>query len=108
MAESRPYLEACRSVFSGLTSSGRHKTITTHATRGDARQERLERFVRQSPWEYEAVEEQLRQTAPDDIQGPDAALIVDGMGIPKKGDHSGRLSAVVRGDWQTRQLPGDG
>lgn len=53
-----------------------------------ADQERLERFVRESPWEHEQVEEHLRTTAPEKVQGPDAALIVDGMGIPKKGDHS--------------------
>lgn len=28
------------------------------------------------------------ETAPEAVQGPQGALIVDGMGIPKKGDHS--------------------
>lgn len=48
----------------------------------------LERFVRESPWEHEQVINHLRRAAPEGVQGPDAAVIVDGMGIPKKGDHS--------------------
>ena len=74
--------------FRGLLRPGRRKTITGLATRMNADQERLERFVRESPWEHEQVEEHLRETVPEPAQGPGAALIVDGMGIPKKGDHS--------------------
>jgi SRSO17 transposase len=50
--------------------------------------EKLERFVRESAWEYEHVEDQLRSRAPESAQGTDSALILDGMGIPKKGDES--------------------
>jgi SRSO17 transposase len=51
-------------------------------------QERLERFVRKSPWEHENVETKLRERVPEAIQTEDAALIVDGMGIPKSGENS--------------------
>jgi len=51
----------------------------------DLKQEKLERFVRESAWEYENVEEQLRQTVPEAAQGAASALILDGMGIPKQG-----------------------
>jgi len=54
----------------------------------DIKQEKLERFVRDSAWEYENVEEHLRQTAPEAAQGAASALILDGMGIPKKGHDS--------------------
>ena len=54
----------------------------------NADNERLERFVRESPWSPEAVGQHLREAVPADAQGPMAAVIVDGMGIPKKGDHS--------------------
>ncbi|MFB6153552.1 MAG: IS701 family transposase [Halodesulfurarchaeum sp.] len=54
----------------------------------NAHQERLERFLRESPWEYEAVKTHLRNAAPEAVQGTGTALIVDGMGIPKKGNHS--------------------
>jgi len=74
--------------FRGLLRPGRHKTITGLATRMHADQERLERFIRESPWEHEQVETHLRETVPEAVQGPDAALIVDGMGIPKQGDYS--------------------
>ena len=55
----------------------------------DIKQEKLERFVRESAWEYENVEEHLRQTVPEAAQGAASALILDGMGIPKQGpvDH---------------------
>lgn len=74
--------------FRGLLRPGRRKSITGLATRMNVDQEQLERFVRESPWEHEQVEEHLRETAPPAVQGPEATLIVDGMGIPKKGDHS--------------------
>ena len=44
---------------------------------GDIKQEKLERFVRESAWEDANVEEHLQQTVPE-------ALIFDGMGIPKQ------------------------
>ena len=53
-----------------------------------ADQERLERFVRESPWAHENVEGKLRERVPEAIQGQEAALIVDGMGIPKTGQDS--------------------
>lgn len=49
--------------------------------------EQLKRFVRESPWEHEQVEEHLRAAVPRGVEGLDTALIVDGMGIPEKGDH---------------------
>jgi SRSO17 transposase len=54
----------------------------------DIKQEKLERFVRESAWEYENVEEHLRRTAPEAAQGAASALILDGMGIPKQGHDS--------------------
>lgn len=74
--------------FRALLRPGSGKSIAGLATRVNADQERLERFVRESPWEHTEVEQHLRTSVPDACQGQDAALIVDGMGIPKKGDHS--------------------
>lgn len=74
--------------FRALIRPGRRKSITGLAKRMNADQERLERFVRESPWEHTEVKRHLRATAPDIVQGSDAAVIVDGMGIPKQGDHS--------------------
>jgi len=74
--------------FRALVRPGSGKSIAELATRVGADQERLERFVRESPWQPENVERHLQAAAPDRCQGPDAAVIVDGMGIPKQGDHS--------------------
>lgn len=72
----------------GLMRPGSNKSIAGIASMVDIKQEKLERFVRESAWAYENVEEQLRATAPEAAQGAASALILDGMGIPKQGDDS--------------------
>lgn len=74
--------------FRGLLRPGKRKSITGLAKRMDAKQERLERFVKESPWEADAVQEFLRNNVPEEVEDPTAAVVVDGTGIPKKGDHS--------------------
>jgi len=74
--------------FQGLLRPGKSKSVADIADQTGADQEQLERFVRESPWEHQNVESHLREEIPDEGQGPDAALIVDGMGIPKSGEKS--------------------
>ena len=74
--------------FRGLLRPGSPNTVTDIADKMQGDQERLERFVRESPWEHENVEAELRERVPEAIQGHDAALIVDGMPIPKSGEDS--------------------
>jgi len=74
--------------FRGLIRPGNNKSIAGIASMVDIKQEKLERFVRESAWEYENVEEHLRQTVPEAAQGAASALILDGMGIPKQGHDS--------------------
>ena len=74
--------------FRALLRPGRRKSITGLACRVNAESERLERFVRESPWEHDEVEDHLRTAVPEGVEGPEAAIIVDGMGIPKQGKHS--------------------
>ena len=83
----RTWLNAGR-YFRGLLRPGSPNTITDIAEKMHADQERLERFVRESPWAHENVEGELRERVPEAIQGQEAALIVDGMGIPKTGQDS--------------------
>jgi len=71
--------------FRGLLRPGSN-TVTDIAEKMYADQERLERFVRESPWGHENVEDELRERVPEAIQGHDAALIIDGMPIPKSGE----------------------
>lgn len=54
----------------------------------DIKQEKLERFVRESAWEYETLRINCEWTAPEAAQGAASALILDGMGIPKQGHDS--------------------
>jgi len=74
--------------FRGLLRPGSSNTVTDIAEKMHIDQERLERFVRESPWAHGNVESELRERVPEAIQGREAALIVDGMGIPKSGDKS--------------------
>ncbi|MHC3437440.1 transposase [Natrialbaceae archaeon A-gly3] len=69
--------------FRALLRPGRRKSIIGLASRVGAQQERLERFIRESAWESSAVHDQLRTSVPDSIQGPDVAIIVDGMSLLK-------------------------
>ena len=74
--------------FRALLRLGRRKAIIGLACRVNANSERLERFVRESPWEHTEVEDHLRAAVPEGVDGPEAAHIVDGMGIPKQGEYS--------------------
>jgi len=51
-------------------------------------EDRIERFVRESPWEYEDVQGHLIAHIPESIRSPRAALIVDDVGLVKQGRHN--------------------
>lgn len=74
--------------FRGLVRTGSNKSIAGIASMVNIKQEKLERFVRESAWEYENLKDQLRMTAPEAAQGATSALILDDMGIPKQGSDS--------------------
>lgn len=82
--------------FRVLLRPGRRNSITGLACRVNADSERLERFVRESPWEHDAVERHLRASVPLELEGQDAAFIVDGMGVPKTRIPIHRNTAVSR------------
>ena len=79
--------------FRGLLRPGSPNTVTDIAEKMNTDQERLERFVRESPWGHQNVESELRERVPEAIQGHNAALIIDGMPIPKSGEE---IVGVVR------------
>lgn len=74
--------------FRALARGGEGKSMMHIATHMDVRRQRIERFIRDSPWDPEAIEAELNQNPPAAFQGPTAQLLLDGMGIPKKGKHS--------------------
>lgn len=50
--------------------------------------DRIERFVRESPWEHAAVQTHLVENVPPEIRTPDAILNVDDVALVKKGKMS--------------------
>lgn len=50
--------------------------------------DRVEQFVRESPWEYAALQEHLVVNIPDAMRDAKAVLVVDDVGFLKKGKHS--------------------
>lgn len=71
-----------------LLQPERRKSITGLSYRANANSELLEWFVRENPWEHNYGGENLRAAVPEGVEGPEATLIVDRNGIPKKGNHS--------------------
>ena len=82
----RTWLNASKYIR-GLIRPG-NNTVTDIADNLYTDAEQLERFVRESPWEHDEVERHLHEQVPEAMQGEDAALIVDGMPIPKRGTRS--------------------
>ncbi len=67
---------------------GRRKNMQSISNRMGVDEDRIERFVRESPWEYEDVQEHLIAHISEAIRSPRAALIVDDVGLVKQGRHS--------------------
>jgi SRSO17 transposase len=58
------------------------------AKRVNLNRDRVERFIRESPWEPDVVQDHVRRSIPKTIRGPDAVIIIDDFGIAKQGTHS--------------------
>lgn len=54
----------------------------------DIPEDRFQQFIRESPWRHDAVQTQLNQDVPPDVQSADNILHVDAMPILKDGSHS--------------------
>ncbi len=79
---------AAHAYLDGLLAPGRRKNMEAIARRVGMDEDRVERFVRESPWEYEALQDYLVAHVPEGIRSPGAALVVDDVGIIKQGRHS--------------------
>jgi SRSO17 transposase len=51
-------------------------------------EDQVERFVRESPWEADEVQQHLVEHVPPSIQSPNAVIVVDDYGLVKQGRHS--------------------
>lgn len=72
----------------GLLSPGRRKSMQCIAARVGASEDQVEQFIRESPWEYEQLQDHLVKAMPDSIRDTRGAFIVDDVGIVKQGTHS--------------------
>lgn len=77
------YAEALLSL-----AEGTRKNVQRLAGSVDAPDDALEQFLRESPWDYEALQTHLAAQVPPTIRSPNAALLVDDFGIAKQGRHS--------------------
>lgn len=80
--------KAANAYFEGMLRPGRRKNMQCISTRMMLDEDSIERFVRESPWEYEGVQEHLITHIPDAVRSPRAALVVDDVGLIKQGRHS--------------------
>jgi SRSO17 transposase len=67
---------------------GSRKNMHRLANSVDVPEDQLEQFVRDSPWDYEALQEHLANSVLDAIRTAEAGFIVDDFGIEKQGKHS--------------------
>lgn len=79
---------AATRYFQGVLRSGRRKTMRGIARRMEIPHERVEQFIRESPWRYEALQDHLVENVPEDLRSPRAALVLDDVGLVKQGRRS--------------------
>jgi SRSO17 transposase len=72
----------------GLIRLGRHKTLRGIGKRLDVSEHRVRRFISESPWEHDAVQDYLNEHILETIASPEAMLIVDDVDILKNGHDS--------------------
>jgi SRSO17 transposase len=75
------YLEA-------ILTPGPRKSMRNIAKRVDIDKDRVEGFIRTSPWEPDAVQDHVRRAIPKNIRDPKAVIVIDDFGIAKQGNHS--------------------
>lgn len=67
---------------------GTRKNMQRLANSVDVPEDQLEQFVRESPWDHNALQEHLANNVPVTIRSPKAGLVTDDYGIEKQGKHS--------------------
>ncbi len=75
-------------ILRGKLSHLERKTIEPIAAEAGVRRRAVQNFVGAGAWSDDAVRSKLRAHVVEEIGHDDSVLIVDGMGVPKKGDAS--------------------
>ncbi len=90
-----------------LLAPGRKKSMQRIAGHVNVDEDRVEQFVRESPWEYERHHVHLNRNIPGTIRSENGAFIVDEVGITKQGRHSLGVQRQYNGaQGKSRQLTG--
>ena len=71
-----------------LLAPAKKKSMQRIARRVDIPEDRVEQFIRESPWEYERLQIHLNTDMPAAIMSPHGAFVVDEVGLTKQGRHS--------------------
>ena len=71
-----------------LLAPAKKKNMQRIAGRMDVPEDRVEQFIRESPWEYDRLQTHLNTSIPAAIMSPHGAFIVDEVGLTKQGKHS--------------------
>lgn len=79
---------SAKAYAAGLLLPGLGKSMQRVARSVDVPEGEIKRFVTQSPWEYERVQQHLVENAPESLRSKKGAFIVDDVGIIKQGRHS--------------------
>lgn len=72
----------------GVLLPGRRKTMRSIARRVNVPEDRIQRFITESPWTHESVQIHLNKHLPPEIASPKACLLVDEVGLLKQGHKS--------------------
>lgn len=79
---------SAKAYASGLLLPGAGKSMQRIARSVDVPEGEIKRFVTESPWEYERVQQHLVENVPEGLRSKKGAFIVDDVGIIKQGRHS--------------------
>lgn len=86
---------AAQSYFSALQIPGVTKNMQRLSERFDIPEDRFNQFIRESPWEHDAVQWELNADLPPEFRSDAGILLVDGMPILK----DGKASVGVARQW---------
>lgn len=86
----RNTVKTAHDYLDGLLSltPGTRKNMQRLATSVDVPDDQLEQFIRESPWEADAIQTHVATRIPPTIQDPQAGILVDDYGVAKQGKHS--------------------
>jgi len=84
----RNTVKAAHHYHEGLLTSGARKNMQNLAKREDVPEDQLEQFIRESPWDYQGLQDELVTNVPGTIRSTKAGLLIDDFGIAKQGSKS--------------------